>query len=1092
MKALSGYSGSALLLLILCGCSFARPDPRGDSFYTNLNTYPLYVRSGFDPAGVTGIPDPSDSSWLVREPGERRGAAIVESLGVPDIGRRSFLSPLRERVREYTMVIPFTIGPDQFEALHGTRPLQPGIFLAALGDNWELFFNGTLIRSEIRLDKEGQILSGRARRHISLPLDRSLFVPGANILVFHVIGAPHSDVTGLWYEAPYYIDEYETIRKNNDESLVIAFCAVYLFVGFYHFLLFLSRSKDRYNLYYCLFSICLGIYFFMRTSAVYGFIPNSDIVFRLEYASLYMLIPMLPIFLEHLNFGKTTKFSRACGGISLFFTLIQGLFSNPFGDDLLHVWWGFALFELVYIIGYDMVYPFIRDVRGRLRAAKNPLLPVILLNSLVETPLGNIIAGAFIMAVTSVMDIANSILFRYGVINYSPYGLFIFTITTTVIIARHFGSLFRRIDEMNNLLEKTNQGLEDTVRRRTRELEQQTEVAKSASRAKSSFLARMSHEIRTPLNVVLGLSEVELQKNLPEGTIGNLEKVRRSGIHLLEIVNDILDISKIESGNFEIHPGEYELFPLISEVIQLTTPRIGIKPIKFKPELDKTIPVKLYGDELRMKQILSNLLSNAFKYTEEGEVRLRIGWERRNDAAWLKFTVKDTGRGIRRRDMEKLFSEYTQLDAAANRRIEGTGLGLFITRGLVEMMGGTITAESEYGRGSTFQVSLPQGIIDETPIGAEDAKKIRGLRLVEERSQGTLIRSYMPYGTILVADDLETNLDVMLGLLMPYGLKVDTALSGREAVEIIRKGNPRYDLVFMDHMMPGMDGVEASRIIRNEINTDYARTVPIIVLTANAIAGNREMFLANGFDDFISKPIDIKQLDLILNHWVRDKQSGETLKEAEIRNSEGFSGTRDAGNRWFQERSVEGIDLAEAGTRYGGGGISYIPILRSFVLHTPPLLENMGAHLESSLPDYAIEAHGLKGTCNAVCAVETAALARELEQAAVEGNLDLVRSRHGDLVNKLRPLLDNLRALLAEWDASGPAKEKEKRPEPEGELLRRLSYAAGEFNSTAVEEVLGNLEQYRYEKGEELIRHLRERAEAFDYDGMRVELEEFL
>jgi CheY-like chemotaxis protein len=441
--------------------------------------------------------------------------------------------------------------------------------------------------------------------------------------------------------------------------------------------------------------------------------------------------------------------------------------------------------------------------------------------------------------------------------------------------------------------------------------------------------------------------------------------------------------------------------------------------------------------------------------------------------------------------MEKLFSEYTQLDAAANRRIEGTGLGLFITRGLVEMMGGTIAADSEYGRGSTFQISLPQRIVDETPIGGEQAEKFRSLRLVEERNRENLTRSYMPYGKILVVDDLETNLDVMIGLLMPYGLGVDTALSGREAVEAVRKGDPRYDLVFMDHMMPGMDGVEASRIIRDEIDTDYARTVPIVVLTANAVAGNREMFLKNGFNDFISKPVDIKQLDLILNRWIRDKQSGETLREAEIRNSERIHETLDAENRRLLEHPVEGIDLAEFRTRYGGG-ISYMPILRSFVLHTPPLLESMNAHLETSLPDYAVEAHGLKGACGAVCAAEAAALARELEQAAVEGNLELVRSRHGDLMHSLRLLLDNLEALLARRDALRPAEEKEKRAEPEEELLRRLSHAAGEFNSAAVEGILDNLEQYRYEKGEDLIRRLRERAEAFDYDAMHGDLEEFL
>jgi signal transduction histidine kinase/CheY-like chemotaxis protein/HPt (histidine-containing phosphotransfer) domain-containing protein len=1084
MKVLWGLAGFTALLLILCGCTSGRPDAGQESLYINLNDYPLYVKNGFDPAAITDIPDHADESWLVREPEKRNAAAKIEALGLPDMPRRRFLSPRREKVREYTIITPFTVSGEQFEKIQGAGSLQPGIFLAALGDNWEIFFNGTLIKSEIHLDKEGWIRSGRAWRYISLPLDRLLFVRGTNILTFRIIGAPHSDVTGLWYRESYYIGGYEIIRKTHNESLPIAVCGIYIFVGLYHFLLFLSRPRDRYNLYYCFFSICLGIYFFLRSNAAYSFIPNSDIAFRLEYTSLYMVIPMLPIFLEHLNHGKTIIFSRICVGVSLVFTLAQCILPNTFGDDLLQIWWGFALVEIAYTIGYDMVYIFIQDVRTRLRASGNLFMPAILLKTLTETPLGNIVAGAVVICITSFVDITHSILLRYGTVNYSRYGLFIFTITTTIILVRRFGSLFRRIDEMNILLEKSNQGLEDTVQARTRELEQQTEVAKSASRAKSDFLARMSHEIRSPLNVILGLSEVELQKTLPEGTAVNLEKVYRSGVHLLEIVNDILDISKIESGNFEIHPKEYEFPLLIGETVQLNLPRIGIRPIKFKLELDETIPVKLYGDELRIKQILNNLLTNAFKYTEEGEVRLKVGWERRNGGAFLQFTVEDTGRGIKPQDMKRLFSDYTQLDAAANRRIEGTGLGLSISRGLAEMMDGTIAADSEYGKGSTFRVSLPQKIVDAAPIGTEQAEKLRSLHLIGERNhnRGSLIRSHMPYGKILVVDDLETNLDVMIGLLMPYGLKVDTVLSGGEAVEAVRRGEPRYDLIFMDHMMPGIDGVEAVRIIRNEIDAEYARTVPIIVLTANAIAGNREKFLENGFNDFISKPIDIKQLDTALNRWVRDKQGKKTLKEVE-RGSPESEGPEGEGRR-FPDHPVEGIDLTALRTRYGGAA-AYMPMIKSFVTHIPSLMENMTAHLDHSLPDYAIEVHGLKGACSTVGAEETAALAQELETAAKEGDIEAVRSGHGGLLDRLHPLLGSLRALLAEWEAAGPAEEQELRAEPDRELLARLSAAAAEFNSGRIEKILGELEKYRYEKGGGLIRQLREQAELFDYEAVR-------
>jgi CheY-like chemotaxis protein/anti-sigma regulatory factor (Ser/Thr protein kinase) len=623
----------------------------------------------------------------------------------------------------------------------------------------------------------------------------------------------------------------------------------------------------------------------------------------------------------------------------------------------------------------------------------------------------------------------------------------------------------------------------------------------------------MSHEIRTPLNAVLGLSEVELQKNLPKETQTNLEKVYHSGAHLLEIVNAILDISKIESGNFEILPAEYEFAGLINDAVQLNIVRIGSKHIEFKLDLDETVPSKLYGDELRLKQILNNLLSNAFKYTEEGTVRLCIGWERTGDAALMVFTVEDTGRGIKKDNLKKLFSEYTQFDMKANRRIEGTGLGLSITKGLVEMMGGTITVESEYGKGSVFRVTLPQGIVDQTPIDRELVEGLRHFRFIEDRSRSrgnSLIRSWMPYGKVLVVDDLQTNLDVMTGLLMPYGLKVDTVLSGREAVERIRAEEIRYDLIFMDHMMPEMDGLEATRMIRNEIGSDYAQKVPIVVLTANAIAGNREMFLKSGFNDFVAKPIDIKQLDLVLNQRIRDTQSEEILREAETQAREqaetrardggetggtaegqGTSGGPVDKGRWLLEHPAEGIDIAAALSLYGDGA-SFMPILKSFAVHTPLLIEKMDVHLETSLANYAVEAHGLKGTCNAVCAAEIAVLAKELEFASREGNLELVRQKHGELRRQALALTERLSALLTEWEAGQPAKEKEARAEPDRELLKCLSEAAAEFNSNVIEEVLEELERYRYGTGEELVLRLREQAENFDYDAIRKRLEEFL
>jgi CheY-like chemotaxis protein/HPt (histidine-containing phosphotransfer) domain-containing protein len=303
----------------------------------------------------------------------------------------------------------------------------------------------------------------------------------------------------------------------------------------------------------------------------------------------------------------------------------------------------------------------------------------------------------------------------------------------------------------------------------------------------------------------------------------------------------------------------------------------------------------------------------------------------------------------------------------------------------------------------------------------------------------------------------------------------------------------------MDHMMPEMDGIEATRIIRREIGTEYARAVPVIALTANAVAGNREMFLANGFTDFISKPIDINQLDMALNRWIRDKQSEAVLKAAEKQDSEraeaggAFSrGQADGEGKWLLEHPVAGIDFASALLLYGNSGAAYMPILKSFVTHTPPLLEKMDIHLESSSPDYAIEVHGLKGTCNAVGATVTAEAARELEFASKEGKFDLVRRKHGTLRKQVLELTGQLKTLLEEREASRSEERKERREEPDRELLGKLSEATAAFNSNETEEILGKLEQYCYEREEEFIEWLREQAENFDYDAMHKRLEEFL
>jgi len=398
-------------------------------------------------------------------------------------------------------------------------------------------------------------------------------------------------------------------------------------------------------------------------------------------------------------------------------------------------------------------------------------------------------------------------------------------------------------------------------------------AAESATRSKSEFLATMSHEIRTPLNAIIGLTQVELQKkSLPESTTNNIELIYQSGSHLLGIIGDTLDLSKIEAGSFELIPVEYETPSLISQTIDINLIKIGSKPITFALEINGDFPLKLKGDELRVRRILNNLLSNAAKYTNQGKITLTVEHELHNNAALVRFIVRDTGIGIRAEDKEKLFSKYTQLDAGTNRKTEGTGLGLSIAQKLAQMMGGDISVESEYGKGSVFTAVIMQELVKTADgafetIGDDAAKALRFFSYADVEKKDAVVGSrYLGAFTgrrVLVVDDLPLNLYVARDLLLPYGFMVDAALSGSIAIEKVQQRN--YDLILMDHMMPEMDGVETVAELRK---LDGFNT-PIVALTANALRGMNEYYLEHGFQDYLTKPIIVQALDAVLAKWIK-------------------------------------------------------------------------------------------------------------------------------------------------------------------------------------------------------------------------------
>ncbi|MDR1508395.1 MAG: response regulator [Synergistaceae bacterium] len=399
------------------------------------------------------------------------------------------------------------------------------------------------------------------------------------------------------------------------------------------------------------------------------------------------------------------------------------------------------------------------------------------------------------------------------------------------------------------------------------------ETAASISEARSQIIADMRHEMRKPLNSVVRISRCMLDKEeATEETRDNVEKIHNAGMTLLGIINDILDVSKVETKKFEITPVEYDVPSLINDIVTLNAANVGDKPIRFGLHIGRGIPGKLFGDELRIELVCNNLLGNAFKFTQEGKIDLFFDCEKVGDSEWLTIRVADTGIGIPPEDMEGLFSGYNRVHSKSGGNIEGTRLP--ITKAIVVKMGGAITAESEYGKGSVFTVRLPQGFITDTPIEDEIVKNLRrfcqnGRWLPDETK---IVHVQLPHIRVLVVDDIQANLDIMKELLELYGMKVDCLTSGWQAIQRISEETVFYDAVFMDHMMPEMDGVETVRVIRENIGSEYAQSIPIIALTANVTTENGKKYLEKGFQAFLSKPVDVFQLDAAVIHWLRSKE----------------------------------------------------------------------------------------------------------------------------------------------------------------------------------------------------------------------------
>ncbi len=606
----------------------------------------------------------------------------------------------------------------------------------------------------------------------------------------------------------------------------------------------------------------------------------------------------------------------------------------------------------------------------------------------------------------------------------------------------------------------------------------ESQINAAASQAKSAFLANMSHEIRTPINAVLGMNEMILRETKDKTILSYASNIKNAGVNLLSIVNDVLDFSKIEAGKMELLQENYELSSLIIDIVNMTQERAQNKGLKYELNISPNLPKTLFGDSIRIKQCILNLLTNAIKYTNKGSITFLIDYKKIDENnIRMTIKVKDTGIGIKQDDMQKLFAPFERIEEEKNRTIEGSGLGISIVRRLLIMMNSNLEVQSVYGKGSEFSFTLKQKVIDWTAIGTINEAYKESIEEISTYQE----KLHAPRARLLFIDDTAMNLDVIKGLLKNTGMTIDTILSGQEALEAVYKN--KYDIIFIDHRMPQMDGIQTLHAMKNMQDNKCLNT-PCIALTANAISGVKQMYLSEGFDDYLSKPVNPSKLEDMIRKYLPSDYLEETDKiNSDNRASEysDFINEIEKSNDLNSEEALKNCGSPE--------------LLFSTIQQFHSSLDAKAQELdqlfqEEDWENYGIKVHALKSTSRLIGAKGLSELAEYLEKCADSNKISEIKNNHQDFLNSFMNFKDILQPLLKVKD-----KEQEKEEISEIELsekIQELIKYADSFDIDGLDNIIKELKSVKLPLDfSQKFDNIQQSVNNVDFKGLRNLLSEW-